>query len=198
MAWKMGWPEYIYIPERDDYSVVEIAETCAKIAGVDLDTEEGFRRITTGLASIAAWCRDSKRWGSQNMQYIRASLQNVLLEMNADRIAREKALAAQTESTRIYEGAKQRAYEDEKKMIYESMKSAEWCLDNWDNFWEWSEMRSKETRRAINMTHKEAIEDLKDKSKDLILEIEQRVVAFKRRTRERYLELKQQYENYGS
>lgn len=189
-AWKLGWPEYIYFPDEDNRPIIEIAEKCSKIAGVSLEEEEGFRRVLSGLASIAAYCRDHDGFKTKKMAYIAASLQNILLHMNADKRARQEAANKQEEVKRMYEGKRNEFGEGSRGWYESSLRSAEWAIANWDYIWENSKRLYYNSGQKIAMSYEQSKENAKMLTEDETEQIKKDVEEMKDRWRKRANELR--------
>lgn len=165
-GWTTGWPEYIQEPKSDYPAITSIAEKAAKIAGVSMDEEEGYMRIKNGLASIAAFCRNSITWQTKNIHYINNGLQAVLLEMSAYKRAKEKDIDKLKENERVLNAQSLKRKQEEKEMRESSKRSLIETIEDWDYIWEHSYRVYKESKSSICLTREQSEKDLEKRGEE--------------------------------
>lgn len=132
-SWKKGWPEYVHMPEQDNRPIIEIAEKCARVAKVDLDTVEGFNRILRALEVIAEFCKNDKDWRPTNLYQINQALQTVLQKMNAEKARQREAEIEHSAADRIYNDQKRARELAEREMEESRKKAKKWHDENWND-----------------------------------------------------------------
>lgn len=125
-SWKKNWPTHILLAERNETIIMEIAEKCARVAKVDMDEESGYYKIMAAIGSIAAFCERSKNWRDKNMYQINQALESVLIEMIAEKKARQEAQYEQTAADRSNRFAQQERAQVEKDMEKGRLKAKHW------------------------------------------------------------------------
>jgi len=180
-AWAKGWPSYIPDPKSDYPAIIRLAETCAKIAGVDLDEEEGYMRIKNGLANISTYCSQTEKWKFRKLAYIEVAYQTVLIEMNAWRKANEKAKNAMEQAYNYSEEQKRKNREDKRLREEQRVKSLIWALQNWDYIWEYSERLSIKSGKKTNLSYDLARKDIENMTVEQWVILQRQVNEMKRR-----------------
>jgi len=130
-SWKSGWPEYVCFPEKDSPLILTIAQECAKVIGVELDEEPGFKRVLIALKRIAQWCGDDKDWRKCNMYQINQAIQTIMQNMIAGKKSEEEALFERTAAQRVFEQSRTERGKAEKAMEEEKQRLQKEHEKNW-------------------------------------------------------------------
>ena len=172
-GWIKGWSNYIQNPKDDYPAIIRIAEKCSKIAGVSLDEEEGYMRIKAGLAKIAAFCRSKTEWTTFNLFFIDLNLQKVLLHMQACERATEAQKEKINEAGRKFTEHQLKQKQDEALRKKQQKESLIWAIENWDEYWEYSERVYIKTSKAVVLKYDEAKKrflDISEENRNEIIE----------------------------
>jgi hypothetical protein len=89
-SWKAGWPEYCEEALDDHQAITRLFDKVSLQLNVDNSTEEGFKRVQTGLTNIAAFCRVNTPWCFKNAFYANMCFQTLYNHMKA--VSRMKSI----------------------------------------------------------------------------------------------------------
>lgn len=80
-AWLTGWPDYSKNDQDDYFSIIQLSQKISSDAKVNLEEEEGFKRVSQALQTIASYCRYNSPWGCRNLHFINRAYQTLRNEM---------------------------------------------------------------------------------------------------------------------
>lgn len=91
-AWKNGWPEYCEDPAQD-HAIVKLAEKIADSLKINIDDEDGYKRVCIGITRAGTFCRNNVPWCFKNVYYANMCFSTLYNHMKS--VARLKKIRSQ-------------------------------------------------------------------------------------------------------